>query len=572
MNLIGAAGTDILKPAGFRTDKAGLLVTTLTINVLSLALPIMTLQVYDRILPSPGSGTLPILIAGVCLAVTLEVALRLARSFALGWAGAAYEHRLSCQAINHVLHADLSRIGPYGIGENLNRMSAIGKLKDFYNGYALSTLFELIFVPLFLGLIIYIAGPLAFVPAVILMLFTVVSLAQGQSLRAALKKRDKTDDARYNFLIESLEGIHTVKSFALENMFTRRYETLEEASTFANHAVTEETASTFNIGAVFSHLMIAAVIAVGAWFAVNGTLTTGALIATVLLSGRMLQPIQRCLALWTKYQDYMLARAKVETLFDTPRHMTVPGNGLKVEREGTLQITDLSFHHGEDDPWLLRGVSLKLNRGESILLSAAHGAGKSTFLELISGLYPPTSGEIVVDGQNVLSYPPEQLIQHIGYIQTEGVIFRGTIRDNLTCFGQIDETQVREVAGLLKIDQDIAKLPSGLDTFLSGNNTDNVPPGLKQRIAMVRVLAPKPRIILFDDADRALDREGYNLVYNLLARLSGQVTMIIISDDYNLRSLAEREYCLLEGTLIDAGSVNAQNPPPDNDKAKGLPS
>lgn len=548
---IGADTRDILKPKGFHIEIGNLLISTLAINILSLALPVMTLQIYDRILPSQGSGTLPVLIAGVCLAVTLEAALRLTRSYALGWAGAAYEHRLSCEALQHILNADLSALGPYGIGENMGRMTAIGKLKDFYNGYSLTVLCELVFVPVFLGVIIYIAGPLSFIPAAVLMIFTIVSLLQGKRVRSALQERDETDDIRYNFLIEGLEGIHTVKSFALENIFSRRYETLEESSTVANYNVTEATASTFNAGSIFSHLMVASVIACGAVFVLHGSITTGALIATVLLSGRMLQPIQRALALWIKYQDFSLARGKVETLFETPQHLYIPDIGLKPERDGTLVIQNLSFRFSENHPWLFQDINMSLKRGDSVLLDAAHGAGKTTFLEILSGLYPATRGEVIVDGHNILSYQPEKIIGHIGYIQTEGLIFRGTIRDNLTCFGQIDEYQVREVSKLLKVDSDIARLPSGLDTFLSGNNTDNIPPGLKQRIAMVRVLAPKPRIILFDDADRALDREGYNLVYNLLAQLSGRVAMIIISDDFNLRGLAEYRLTLTEKGLCE---------------------
>lgn len=551
MSVTGAMKRGQLKPSGFEIDTSSLLMTTLAINILSLALPIMTLQVYDRVLPSPGSGTLPILIAGVCLAVTLEAVLRLTRSYAIGWAGAAFEHRLSCAAMAHILKSDLSHLGQRGIGDNLGRLGAIGKLKDFYNGYSLTTLFDLLFVPVFLGVVIYIAGPLAFVPAAILMLFTIVSLWQGRRLRAALRNRDRADDARYDFLIEGLEGIHTVKAFALENIFARRYERLEEKSTYANYGVTEATASTFNAGSVFSHLMVASVIAVGALFVLQGMMTTGALIAAVLLSGRMLQPIQRVLALWAKYQDYSLAREKVESLFELPQHAYIPDIGLRPERDGTLTFRDVSFRHGADRPWLLDGIDLTLTRGDSILLDAPHGSGKTSFLELVSGLYAPTRGEIIVDGHNILSYPPEKIISHIGYIRTEGVIFRGTIRDNLTCFGQISEQQVREVAAMLKVDRDIARLPSGLDTFLSGNQTDNIPPGLKQRIAMVRTLAPRPRIILFDDADRALDREGYNLVYNLLARLTGQVILIMISDDYNLRGLTERVFRLDGGQLTE---------------------
>jgi ATP-binding cassette subfamily C protein LapB len=540
---------DALNPEGYSVSIKSLLLSTLAINILSLALPVMTLQVYDRILPNQGSGTLPVLITGVAAAIFLEAALRLARSYVLGWAGAAYEHRISCAAMNHILNADLSRLGPYGIGEHIQRMGAVSKLKDFYNGYALMTLFEMIFVPLFLGIIIYIAGPLTIVPCVVLMLFTVMSLSQGQRLRAALKARDKTDDKRYDFLIESLDGVHTIKSFALENNFSRRYETLEESSTLSNYEVTEATSGTFDAASVFSHIMVAAVISIGALFVLHGDITTGALVATLLLSGRMMQPLQRALSLWTKYQDYIVSRQKVEAIFETPQYPGTPANDQNTVRAGRIQMTGVSFRHNDDKPWLLDDIHFKLERNDVVLLSGAHGSGKSLFLQLIAGIYPPGRGTIDIDERNILRYSPENLIHHVGLIHSEGIIFRGTIRDNMTCFGQIPEKDVREIASILKIDRDIARLPSGFDTMLGGNNTDSVPPGLKQRIAMARVLAPRPRLILFDNADRGLDREGYSVIYGLLARLQGKAGMILVSDDQNIKGLATR-FCVLENGKI----------------------
>lgn len=539
------------RPQGYRLDGGSLLVTTLAINLLSLALPIMTLQVYDRVLPSPDSGTLPVLVAGVLVAVTLEAVLRLTRSYMLGWAGAAYEHRVACGAMAHILRSDISALGRFGVGENLNRLATIGKLKDFHNGYSLTVLFDLLFVPVFLAVIIYIAGALAIVPAGLLMVFTLISLYQGQRIRKVLKARNISDDARYDFMIEGLEGIHTLKSFALENRFARKYEALQADSSLANYDVAEHTAATFNVGAVFSNIMIAAVIVAGAVMALNGMMTTGALIACILLSGRMMQPIQRALSLWAKYQDYSLSRDKVDSIFHMPAPVFHLLDSQDTERAGSLSLDNISFRHNDGGPFLFRNAGLHLRKGDCAVLSSAHGAGKTTLLEIMSGLFPVTSGEVVLDGKNILHYPPESLIDHIGYIQTEGIIFRGTIRENLTCFGLIEEKKVREMAALLKIDADIARLPAGLDTFLQGNATDNVTPGLKQRIALVRVLAPKPRVILFDDADRALDRKGYDLVYQLLARLVDKTAMIIVSDDYNLCSLANRAVMIEGQNLVE---------------------
>lgn len=544
---------DILKPEGFRSSTYSLLLGTLAISVLSLSFPVMTLQVYDRILPNPGTGTLPVLITGVCLAVVLESCLRLCRAYMIGRAGAAYEHRMACAAVQRILNADLTKIGPHGIGEHLHRMGAIGKLKDFYNGYALSVVAELAFVPLYLGLIVYIGRFLAIVPAAVLLLFIMVSLWRGYCLRKALQAREAADDRRFNFLIEALEGVHTLKAFALEKLFERRYEALEEDSTFGNYNVTRETAATFNAGAVFSHLMVASVISAGAWLVLNGMLTTGGLIATLLLSGRMMQPIQKALALWARYQDYVLARRNVETLFATPQKQTiVRAEEYCLVPDGRLSLRDLSFRYHAEDELVLDGIDLQLKRGDVVLISGAHGAGKTTLLNLIAGIYAPAGGSIEIDGADIATFKAGELAHHVGYVRSRPPMFRGTIRDNITCFGQTDATQAKEIAALLGVDKDVAKLPGGFDTFLHGNNTDSIPPGLKQRIAIVRVLATKPRLILFDNADHALDRDGYAKIYSLLARLKGKASMILVSDDRNIRALADRHYELTDGVLVPA--------------------
>lgn len=541
---------DFLCPEGFQQSTYSLLLCTFAINVLSLALPVMTLQVYDRILPNPGTGTLPVLITGVCLAVVLEALLRLSRAYVVGRSGAAYEHRIACQAMDKVLGADLSKMGNYGIGQHLHRMGSVGKLKDFYSGHAFTVLAELAFVPLFFVLIVYIGHVMVFVPAVILSLFITISLWKGYQVRQALKGREEADDQRFNFLIESLEGVHTLKAFSLEKFFERRYEQLEEQSCLENYNVTQETAHTFNIGAIFSHIMVASVISVGAWFVLQGQLSTGGLIAVLLLSGRIMQPVQKGLALWTRYQDYALARQHLEDLFTTPQQETVMRvREIEPVPEGNLGLDHVAFQYRNEKEPILKDINFRIRHGDSVLISGAHGCGKTTLLNLIAGILPPTYGDIYIDDENIRSYEPESLVRHVGFIRTNSLIFRGSIRDNITCFGQTNETQAKEVAALLQVDKDVAKLPGGFDTFLQGNSTDSITPGLKQRIAIVRVLASKPRLILFDNADRALDSQGYAMIYSLLARLKGKASMILVSDDSNICALADQHYVLENGVL-----------------------
>lgn len=548
--------SDTLASEGYRINVSDILMATLTINILSLALPVMTLQVYDRILPNPGSGTLPVLIAGVCVAVVLETCLRLGRSYLTGWSGASFEHRLSCKAMSHILGSDLARLDFGNMGESLSRLAAIGRLKDFYNGHSVITIFDLMFVPLFLALIVYIAGPLAIMPACVLAGFTVVSLAQGSNLRHDLEQRDRHDDNRYSFLIESLEGIHTIKSFSLEKIFTRKYEHLDEESTLSNFKVTQSSALTFNTGMVFSSLMIASVIGAGAYFVLIGTITSGALIATILLSGRIMQPVQRALALWAKYQDYALSRERVERIFELPLHSHSPVEGDAPAREGTLSWHDVTFGRDVLSPLLLDKTNLDIQAGECVSITADQSSALSALLDISSGLFAPDNGSVMIDGRNTMQYRPEELMNHIGYVRSEGIIFRGTIRDNLTCFNLIDITKIQEIAALLHLDREIAELPSGYDTFLTGSSLDSITPGLKQKICVTRVLAPRPKIILFDNADRSLDREGYNQIYNLITRLKGKATLVLSSDDHNLTAHASRHLHLSAGKIIEKTPAN----------------
>ncbi|MDD9899780.1 MAG: ABC transporter transmembrane domain-containing protein [Alphaproteobacteria bacterium] len=532
-------------PAWRVSGRFYIFLSSVMLGVVSLALPLMTLQVYDRILPAPYSGTLPVLISGLFVAVAFEVCLRLARTWIVGWNGAVYEHTMSDAAMRHILLSDISRTRDGGVGAFLNRMSSIARMKDFNSGYVLMTVTELLFVPMYLGVIYYVSGALVIVPLTLLLIFTLFSIVQGRRLQKSLKKRDKADDRRYDFLVECLRGIHSVKAFGLESLLSRRYETLQEKSSRASFDTAEDSTAAFNAGTVLSHLMMAAVVAAGAVFALNGEITTGALIASLQLSGRLMQPVQRVLVLWAKYQDMCIAKGNVQSLFALPvreKHVDMeelPSSG------GHMSVRELCVADK------LKNISFDLAMGDVMTISGSAGAGKTALLEVLCGLYTADAGEILIDGLKINMYPPEKLVHHVGYLSTEGVVFRGTIRDNMTRFGSTPEASARDVAALLGVDKDVARLPAGFDTLLHADGVDSVPPGLRHRIAMTRALATKPRIILFDEADRSLDRAGYNMVFSMLARLSRKTAMIIVSEDENLRSLATKRYVLRDGSLVE---------------------
>lgn len=541
-------------PTKFRLRKEELITSTMAVNFLSLALPIMVLQVYDRIIVGHNTGTLVVLVCGVVLAIFCEAILRIARSYTTGWNAAVYEYTLAANAMKRYINADQSKLKQEGAGRQLQNLGAFTKLRDFYGGQAMVSLIDVPFAGVFLILISYIAGKLVFVPIVLIAVFTILTWFMGNKLMHNLESQGVADDNRYNFIIETLQGIHSIKSYGVEAIFKRRYERMEEDCSIANYNTALTSIEGYTFGVLFNEVMIIAVVSCGAPMVINGEFSTGGLIATVLLSGRLMQPIQKALFLWTQFQEYRISSQTAENIFSI--HQVKRDEELaSLEKKGIVELDGVSFSYGSNK--VFDKVSLKVNFPEVVSIHGPNSSGKTTLLKLIAGITEASEGVVKVDGIKSLDFSSEELIKHVALIAPESVIFQGTIMENLTGFDESKEEKVIELANLLGLDKEIASLPHGYETKLNDGFADTIAPGIKQRITIMRVLLNKPKIILFNNADKGLDKEGYNYLIRLLNMLKGKATMILTTDDQNINMLADRHFLLSEGRLQEVEAKNA---------------
>ncbi len=535
----------------FKMNIFHLVLSSLVINLLALAMPIMMLQAYDRILANYSIGTLSILVFGVLTAVALEVLLRIARSYLTAWTGAVFEHKTSCEAMQQILSAATEHFEKQGSGAYLQKMAAISRLRGFYSGQALLTIVDLPFIFIFLFLIGYIAGNLVLVPLGLFLMFCLLAWYVGYRLRKQVQEQDFSGKIRYNFIIETLANIHTLKGVGLEKFFLRRNDRLQSRISQAHYQVSLMNNIAINCATLFAQIMTVAVVSFGAIKVINGDMGTGGLAACVLLSGRVMQPVQRALSLWTRFQSFFVDRKELQDIFTLPTiDYTRAREVTKVE--GHVILKDVAFGYMGADTTLFEKINLELHPGDSISISGDAGCGRTTFLQLITGIIAPTNGILTVDGHEPHRVLPSLLNSHVGYLPEKGTIFHGTIRENLTFFDNTREEDAMIAAKFLGIDEAVAILPEGYETVLTDNVTDPIPPGLKQRIAIARVLANRPRVILFDNADRSLDKGGYNLIFTVLGRLKRRTVLVIISDDRNILRLADKEYFISERTLHES--------------------
>ncbi len=534
--------------SNLRVNLIHLAVSSLTINLLAMAMPVMMLQAYDRILANFAIGTLTMLVVGVLIAVLLEIALRIARAHLTAWAGAVFEHKTSCRALAHILGGRLQTLERQGSGAYLQKMASIARLRGFYSGQALLTIIDLPFVLIFLLLIGYIAGDLVLIPLALFVLFSLTAWVLGRRLKQEVSEEDLSGKIRYNYLIETLSNIHTLKGLGLEKFFLRRNERLQNRISIAHYHVSLTNNLALNAGMLFSQLMTVAVVAYGAYKVVHGSMGMGGLAACVLLSGRIMQPVQRALSLWTRFQSFFIDRQELKDVFKLPSDERT-GQIAPAQNHGRLSLHGVSFGYRSEGQPLLRAIDLDLGPGESVAISGTQGSGKTSLLHLITGMLTPAEGTISVDGVPPHQLAPGLLARHVGYLPEKGAIFYGTILENLTCFGLAPEEDALTAARMLGVDEAVALLPEGYGTHLRDSITDPIPPGLKQCIAIARVLALKPRILLFDNADRGMDKASYNRIFAVLGRLKPRIVLVLVSDDHNILRLADKEYFLHHGAL-----------------------
>ncbi|MFQ5764139.1 MAG: peptidase domain-containing ABC transporter [Rhodospirillales bacterium] len=529
-------------------------VASVFINILALAMPLALLQIFDRVIPGADDGTLLWLIVGVVSALALEAMLRVGRSYVGGWMGARSEHLTGVGAMERLLGADITEFDKRGAGAYLERLNALGLLREYYAGQVAGAVFDLPFVVVYLGVIAYLAGYLVLVPAALIVLFAAGALALGR-LRPALRERMLADDRRFGFLIEVLEGIHTVKGLAMEEQMLRRYERLQETCAENDYRLAAHERTALGLGSLLTQLVILGVAGVGAVLVIDGELTVGALLASIVLAARAAHPAENIAGAWTRIQNANLARDRLGEIFTMPADK--PAGLLELPQiEGAIDFENLTFSYGkgkdgEDLPPIFRDQTLRIEPGQTVGVVGSSASGKTTLLYLIMGVLTPTEGVARIDGYNLRECEPENVRHQVAYLPQEAVVFKGTVLENLTMFRDERAGDALDIAKVMGLDNVAASLPLGYDTPIGEGAEDKMPRGTRQRIAIARALVDKPRVLLFDEANSFIDGAGDATLRSLLERLKGRVTLVLVTQRPSMLRLADRILEIRGDTLFE---------------------
>ena len=566
---------------GHLRPRPEVLVASLVINVLSLGLPLVILQVYDRILPNHALETFAVLLLGLLGVIVLDGLLQLTRSYITGLAGARYEHKVGLSAFTRLMHGRVDALEREAAGAHLDRINSVDAIREFYGGQALLAFTDLPFVFLFLALIGFIGGWVVIVPIVLVTVFALAAVYTGRKLRGAIQTRSIWDDRRYSFLIEVLAGIHTVKALAMERLMARRYEQLQESCAQWGHDVAFYSAMAQSLGTVFSQVTMVLVAGVGAVFIIDGQMTIGGLAACTMLSGRSIQPLLKAMSIWAQYQNIQVAEDRMSKLFEVEPESPAVAPAMP-DLKGAIELQNVSFRYNDEAHWVLHQANLKIEPNQTIAIAGASGIGKSTVLRVLSGLLRPTEGRVLYDGNDIRDFDASSARRQMAFMPQIGVLFRGTLLENLTMFrGDEAVPKALELSRRLGLDSVIAHMPDGLDTQIGEGTVETLPGGIRQRIVFVRELIDMPSIVLFDEANLSFDGQSEDMLQTMLAEMRGSCTMILVSHRPSILRLADKVYELRDSAFVlrtpEAGTASTaaagygdiapQEPDPEPDEA-----
>lgn len=511
---------------------------SLSLNLLALALPLVVLQVFDRVIPFAATATLFYLFVGLCVVAVLEFALKWARAVLLGGKAEQFETKLCEKFVEATLNADPEEFRKTTPASHLDRLSAISQLRGHYGGQARALSIDLPFTAIFVAMIAMIGGWLVVVPLTSLVLLLLFKTALTRAQSKVFDKRKTLDSRRHSFLVEVLSQIRTLKANTMEAQMQRRYELLQEQTVDISHDVILFSGFSQTFGALFSQMAVAGMGLLGGYLVIAGHIGIAELAACMLLNGRTVQPMLKALSLWAQSESLSMARAKISEACGAPQR-TVEQMQKSAIR-GRIEFDELGMRHPDRDEYLFRSVNGEVTQGDCLVLDGHSGSGKSTVMKLLLAELSPTEGHLLIDGEPAAHFAASRGPGGIVYCGENPVTFAGTVLENISSFGDGELIErALKLSEQLGLDKILHRLPMGYNTPIHESKALLNNQNFLQAVTIVRALALRPRILLLNNVTITMDEATQVKLAAVLENLKGHTTIVISSTDGALTQLAD---------------------------------
>lgn len=528
------------------------LVISFVMQLIGLATPLGFQVVMDKVLVNHALKTLNVVAFGLLCAVLFENVLSGIRTWVFARTSSKIDVELGARLYRHLFSLPIAYFQARRVGDSVARVRELENIRNFLTSNAITLVMDLFFSVVFLLVMFWYSVKLTLLVIASLPVYFLLSLVLTPLLRERLKEKFNSGARNQAFLVESISGIDTIKSMAVEPRWVDNWE--KQLASYVTAGLNATNIGTIaNVGVTsISKIVTVGIIWVGATQVIDGSMTVGQLIAFNMLSGRLTEPILRIAQLWNNFQQVGVSMERLGDILNTP--VEVAGNKTPIPRlKGSIEFDQVSFRYRPDTPDVIRSVSFKIEPGQVIGIVGRSGSGKSTLTRLVQRLYAPDRGRVLIDGQDISIVDTTSLRHQLGVVLQENVLFTGTIRDNIALSNPaLPIEHIIAAAQLAGAHEFICELPEGYDTTVGEHGT-GLSGGQRQRIAIARTLISNPRILIFDEATSALDYESEQIIQENMRKICAGRTVLIVAHRLSAVRDADRILVMDRGQIIEDG-------------------
>lgn len=541
-----------------------IILATFIINFLALVSSLYVMNVYDRVIPNRTYETLWALSIGVVLAILFELVAKLIRGHLTDIAGKKADLIISSALFRRVM--SLRMIDkPASSGSYANNLREFESVREFMTSTSLLVVVDFPFILLFLFVIYLVGGALALVPLIIIPTVILVGISIQPKISKAMNESMRESSQRQGLAVEAISNIETLKVNNATSWAQQRWDNFTAKTSSSQIKLKDLSNFMSGFTVAMQQLNTVFLVLLGTYLIHSeneaSRITMGALIASVILSGRALSPIGQIANLANRFQQARLALKGINDIVEKPIERDPDLKYITLDNiRGDINLNNVTFQYNKDTKPALAGINLSIRAGERVGVLGSIGSGKSTLLKLISGLYESDKeGLITLDNIDIRQLEPHYLREQISLLSQSSRLFLGTVRENLDIARQAtlsNDAQLMNALGAFGLHKLIQSHPRGLEMQL-GENGQGLSGGQKQMLALARLTLKNPKVVLLDEPTSELDQSSENVALHALNRWIHRKTLVVVTHRPQVLQLVDRIILIDQGRIILDGPRDA---------------
>jgi ATP-binding cassette subfamily B protein len=532
------------------------LVASFVVQLFSLANPLLIQVIIDKVIAQRSLDTLQVLGIALVVVTLLEGLIGALRTFLFTETTNRIDLRLGAEVIDHLLRLPLSYFDRRPVGELGTRVAELENIREFLTGQALTTLLDTLFSVIYIVVMVFYSWLLSLIALCVLPIQIGLTVLGAPLFRRQYREAAHENARTQSHLVEVLTGIQTVKAQNVEMISRWKWQDLYSRYIARSFEKTITGTALVETSQVLQKLSQLLVLWVGASLVLKGEMSLGQLIAFRIISGYVTQPLLRLSSIWQNIQGLKVSFERLADVVDTPEESN-EADKQKIPLppiSGDVEFRNVTFSFEPDTPAVLRHVDLTIPAGTFVGVVGQSGSGKSTLMKLLTRLYKPNEGKILIDQFDIDKVELYSLRRQIGIVPQEPLLFSGTVAENIALTDP-DATSdaIVEAARLACAHDFIMELPGGYSANV-GERGSGLSGGQRQRLALARTLLSRPKLLVLDEATSALDYDTERRVCDNLLENLRHCTVFFITHRLSTIRRADLIVMLQDGVVVEMGS------------------